>query len=164
MTTLTGERLIHHVAALAVRAHAGEPVAAELAEAARMLRQVYDNPPGLPYRHPWPRRRYPTIDPQVALRDRVDWDGGGCLALPAGEVRRARRYVTPPDLAGWLNYLNLATLPVEPVDDDALVVVYDVTSPVAPLLLAVARGQDTGPAVEHLVGRVVHSRRHPWEW
>ncbi|MEU7617164.1 hypothetical protein AB0B27_13870 [Micromonospora rifamycinica] len=164
MTTLTGEQLIHHVAALAARARAGEPVAQDLAKAARQLRQVYDNPPGLPYRAPWPRRRYPTTDPEIALRDRVDWDGDGFLVLPAGEVRRARCYAMPPDLAGWLNVLSLATLPVEPDDDDTLVVVYDVTLDVSWLLLAVARGQDTEPHVDRLVRRIVHGRRHPWEW
>jgi hypothetical protein len=164
VTVSTGEQLILEVADLAVRAHAGEPVAAELTEAAQTLRRVYDNPPGLPYRAPWPRRRYPTTDPLIALRDRVEWDGDGYLAVPAGEVRRADPGGQMP-LTDRLGCHNLATLPgALPTDDAALVVVYEVRSPVAPLLLAVSRGQSTGPAVDHLVGRVVHGRRHPWEY
>ncbi|MFI6228856.1 hypothetical protein ACIBCR_16255 [Micromonospora echinospora] len=163
MTESTGAQLIHDVTALATRAHAGEPVAAELADACQRLRLTYDNPPGLPYRQrPWPPR--PRVDdPLIDLSNRIRWDHDGYLAVPAGEVR-AVDPGGPMPLVDRLDCNSLRTLPgTLPADDDALVVVYDVTLPVSGLLLAVARGQDTGPHVASLVQRIVHARRHPWE-
>lgn len=164
MTTLTGEQLIHEVGDLAARVHAGEPVAAELADAAQRLRRIYDNPPGLPYRARPAPRRFAAEDRLVDLRNRVGWDHHGYAALTAGEVRRADPGGSMP-LADWLDCHSLATLPATlPAANDALVVVYDVTLEVSWLLLAVARGQDTAPPVDRLVQRIVHARRHPWEY
>jgi DNA invertase Pin-like site-specific DNA recombinase len=171
---LAGERLVRHVAGLARGVREEQPLAEELVSAARELRCWYDDPSGRSYLGPrelrlgWGEGPMATDPPAVATRmanvmHRVSRTGGGFLVATAAQVQNIFEAGRTP-VSDWLGCHNLATLPRQlPADGAALVVLYDVTHPVAGLLSDVGRGEDTTATITNLINRIVHKHKQPWE-
>jgi hypothetical protein len=166
---------VRHVADLARRVREGEPLAEDLVTAARELQRWYDDPTGGCCPEPcefwlsWGKGSMTTEPTAVAdlmstVMRRVRRNGTGFLAATAPQIRTIFDVSPRTPLADRLGGHNLATLPRElPTTDQTPVVLYDARTAVASLLSAVGRHEDTTNTIAHLVNRVVHQHKHPWE-
>ncbi|PZT74506.1 MULTISPECIES: hypothetical protein [unclassified Streptomyces] len=144
--------LLEEVRVLAAEFAGGTGRAAELAAAASILQYRYSFPLHQGPRGPRPDSGLPDVD----LMRRVVFQANGFLAVPAGEVRAAM---------GNRVTLNLCSAPDPlPVEDDALVLLYNPLAGVASLVGRLTRGEDATDALEDVEGRAVHNRPPYEEW
>lgn len=177
---MSPEELVHHVADLAVRVRDGEPVAAELAAAARQLSYAFDTARhGLPnsYRNPHTRRPAaetdlsivpnPNLSPYNAMVEVMNWIGRpkrGFVHTTAGQLRQLFAATPKTTTEDWLGGFCLSHLPDPlPADDNAPAVVWNSGVHVGGLLWATAHHEDTTGQVKLLLDRVVGKRMLPWE-
>ncbi|MFE7428925.1 hypothetical protein [Streptomyces sp. NPDC057545] len=146
--------LLEEVRVLAAEFASGTGHAAELAAAASILQYRYSFPLHQGPRGPRPDSGLPHVD----LMRRVVFQANGFLAVPTGEVRAAME-------GRPLATMNLCSAPDPlPVEDDALVLLYNPLSGVASLVDRLTRGEDATGALEDVEGRAVHNRPPYEEW
>ena len=144
--------LLEEVRALAVEFAGTGERAAELADAAAILQYRYSFPLHQGPRGPRPDSGLPDVD----LMRRVVFQANGFLAVPAGEVRAAMGDRVRLNLCSWPDPL--------PVEDDALVLLYNPLAGVAALVGRLVRGEDATGALKDVEGRAVHNRPPYEEW